>query len=714
MRASPRKMEPMLKSSISELFASVGFGIAFGLLGALLNSFLLIPIYGQLFLHVGQAAVILCILLRGFKAGLISAIISSLALAFATDNYYFVVLLVGEAIALFVLQKSRFSLLNSDILYWLVIGLPASLIIIYFSTDFPIEYALLSTFKQLLNGVLYTLIASIIFMFLPYKVVEHTLGDRVPKLSQHIYHLLNLSIVLPSLLVALVLTVRTTSNLEKQISSNLSANTSLISEHINNYLDTHLKVVENLAKTLVNSSTPEQDIRSTHEYFPGFISMIKTNKVGDVKVGAPLSLFQKLEQGNATLGNVSDRDYFIKSKQALAPYVSSAFVGRTLGADPIVGLSSPIIQNGEFNGIVEGSLYLPKFSIFEKQFGKGSKQRYLVVTDAQHKLLYFSEKLELETLAVFEPEGLPNRYSKSLKMTFIEGQEYIFYDMQGDYGWHIYVMMKPDVMTKLFLNNLFILASTMLVISILFLLLAKRFANEITLPLVALANNFKGDKSEQNIKYTNRETQEIAAQLNESKSLMDEFSHRLEQQVEAKTAELSSLNNVLVKLAREDTLTQLSNRRYFDEQAETVVQVNNRNKHCYTVAVIDIDDFKQVNDTCGHAVGDKCLVEVSALIKQQFNRSTDYSARYGGDEFVMLLASDTAANQHAKLEQLLASSQQISLPVNNKIIGITISIGAIQVTRNFALSLTELFKYADDMLYKSKAQGKNQLSSAIF
>lgn len=700
-----------MKSNISEQLKSVKFGILFGVPAAIINIFMLIPLYGHISLHLGQALVILCLKLKGASASIMAALIASIALAISAENIYFVPLLLLEIISLIYLKRRGFSLFISDFFYWLVIGVPAAFLIIYFTTNIPIEYTLLASLKQLLNGVLYTLLASLIFILLPYKIIASTLKGNLPKMSDHIFHLLSISVVMPSLIIALILTARASNTYENQVVNNLSLGATEISEHLNRYLSTHVSIVDYLAANHNNNNDQSQSLVSAHSRFSGFVTMAVINKNGLITQASPAHLFNNARSSSDLPLSVADRAYFKVPKENKANYVSNAFMGRVFGSDPIVAISSPILDNGEFKGIVEGSLNLPKFSFFDTHLSLNNEPSYIVVTDANSKVVYSSSDLPFKMLQEFIPKSTYDRYSNSLSITKINGKEYFFRKQLSNYGWSIYVMAKPSVITNIFMSNLLILTVAMILVCALFLFIAKRFAKQITEPLLELTKVFSGENTIIKYPFSTVETQSIAENLNQSKALMDAFNRQLEHKVETKTAELTSLNKVLIKLAREDTLTHLYNRRFFDEQAETIIKLNARNKRAFSVAIIDIDDFKRINDEYGHPIGDKLLVDFSMQIKSRFNRSSDLCARYGGDEFVVLLCSGNNEDQLSQLNALVSDMADLSLQSNNDIVKTTISIGAITVNKNFTLRLLDLLKHADEMLYQSKTDGKNRMSS---
>jgi diguanylate cyclase (GGDEF)-like protein len=161
-------------------------------------------------------------------------------------------------------------------------------------------------------------------------------------------------------------------------------------------------------------------------------------------------------------------------------------------------------------------------------------------------------------------------------------------------------------------------------------------------------------------------------------------------------------------LAQTDALTGLNNHRHFMDQLAREVQRAIRYKSPLSVMILDLDDFKRVNDTYGHLVGDRVLITLAGLIKQHV-RSTDITARYGGDEFCIALPNTTARGARAlatKLREGIVDYEFLS--DSETPFHITCSIGLAQFHRDMKNSMV-ILKFADQALYRAKAGGRNQV-----
>lgn len=171
---------------------------------------------------------------------------------------------------------------------------------------------------------------------------------------------------------------------------------------------------------------------------------------------------------------------------------------------------------------------------------------------------------------------------------------------------------------------------------------------------------------------------------------------------------LNSKIQELEKLALLDSLTKIANRRYIETQLHSRINEFRRFGWRFGLLFIDIDHFKQINDTYGHDVGDKLLKMLGSLLAKN-SRSFDLVGRWGGEEFIMIIpnVSDTQLYTIAhKFKNLIALS---NLRVNSDFINVTVSIGATLVRENDTLK--SIIKRADKLMYQSKQNGRNRVTT---
>lgn len=190
---------------------------------------------------------------------------------------------------------------------------------------------------------------------------------------------------------------------------------------------------------------------------------------------------------------------------------------------------------------------------------------------------------------------------------------------------------------------------------------------------------------------------------------------QLAQSLTAINKNLSSSNSDLQRLSRIDPLTQLNNRRDFDEALEQGWRGCMRAQTTISILMIDIDHFKRVNDTYGHASGDAALVEVAATIKSAVSRATDTVARFGGEEFVVMTIGQAPheANALAEKIRLAVEQHRIKLPNESQpVLSLTVSVGVATMTPKPIDTPALLIQRADLALYAAKNAGRNRVCNA--
>jgi len=169
------------------------------------------------------------------------------------------------------------------------------------------------------------------------------------------------------------------------------------------------------------------------------------------------------------------------------------------------------------------------------------------------------------------------------------------------------------------------------------------------------------------------------------------------------------------KMSKIDGLTQLTNRHTLIDQGDRILERGRRENHQHKAWVscimLDLDHFKTINDTCGHAAGDAVLVQVSKIMRETV-RCYDEVGRYGGEEFCILLPSTPPKCAHDIAERLRVSIEKARIPYNDTRLQVTASLGVASKTYAEISDLNNLLKLADDALYVAKHGGRNQVSMA--
>ena len=171
-------------------------------------------------------------------------------------------------------------------------------------------------------------------------------------------------------------------------------------------------------------------------------------------------------------------------------------------------------------------------------------------------------------------------------------------------------------------------------------------------------------------------------------------------------------NDMLEKLSMYDGLTNIRNRRFFDETFEKTFSEIKRDKKSLAVLMIDIDFFKPYNDNYGHGQGDETLRKVAKALEKTIKRASDFVARYGGEEFVILLKDINKDGVEAVANNLLNAVRELKITHEfSKIENyVTVSIGVSYYNSSSDITKLELLLKADETLYNVKNSGRNNFA----
>ena len=198
----------------------------------------------------------------------------------------------------------------------------------------------------------------------------------------------------------------------------------------------------------------------------------------------------------------------------------------------------------------------------------------------------------------------------------------------------------------------------------------------------------------------------VIEQKRQANVLLEKAKEDLEHTVLERTAELEQARDRAEHLARIDVLTGVSNRRYFEELATREFTRARRYQQPLSVVMFDIDLFKQVNDTYGHAAGDSVLKVVANIVNERI-REIDFVARIGGEEFAILLPGVAAEQAIVTAERLRAGIASYHLDYQGQVVVVTASFGVTQYKDGDTLE--SIFKRCDDALYTAKENGRNRV-----
>lgn len=179
------------------------------------------------------------------------------------------------------------------------------------------------------------------------------------------------------------------------------------------------------------------------------------------------------------------------------------------------------------------------------------------------------------------------------------------------------------------------------------------------------------------------------------------------EQLQTREAKLRHLMEELREQAATDALTGLYNRRYFWDLLEREVLATERNRRPFSVIMLDIDHFKEINDTWGHDAGDYVLKEIANMLRASV-RGSDVAVRYGGEEFAMLLPEASAGAAAERAESLRRALEALVIRYGEKNLSVTASFGVVEYDGS-THDAAALVKAVDEALYAAKAGGRNRV-----
>ncbi|HXI01974.1 MAG TPA: diguanylate cyclase [Candidatus Saccharimonadales bacterium] len=187
------------------------------------------------------------------------------------------------------------------------------------------------------------------------------------------------------------------------------------------------------------------------------------------------------------------------------------------------------------------------------------------------------------------------------------------------------------------------------------------------------------------------------------------------------TAELTARIGVMMRIRRAedearqasltDSLTGLHNRRFLHHRLDEELSRSERHGVPLSAVMLDLDHFKKINDSHGHAVGDNALRDVAAILRKHIRKS-DIAVRYGGEEFVLVLFSTDAEAARMVAERVRADVEQLAVRHAGGEVHLTVSVGIASFPENGIKTVDDLMRRADEALYKAKGAGRNMVCLA--
>ncbi|WP_028117413.1 sensor domain-containing diguanylate cyclase [Ferrimonas senticii] len=698
----------LVKSPISILLAVLLGGAA-----ALINAWPL-PLFASAQLMLGAALVMLAVSRLGLVEALLSAAVAGSVIAWQWQHPLPLLLLMLEAAVVWGLCHRGVLLLYADAAFWLLLGMPLLYVaVMVIAPDDPsLTFVVL---KQGFNGLINAAIASLLLLMLPSRWWRRVCTQPLFKrgFREKISYVTVLLLMLISMSTMLIYSSYLINSQQQLLLTQLQQDGNRIADNAHRFLGRYLSLTRSAGQWLPNDlAAQQQQLQQLHQQLPQWLTMLVADRTGNVIATSPLR--------PELLGvSVAQRDYFIEVLAGADQYVSGAFQGQGFGDEIIVAISAPWFDEfGQVAGIIEGSVDLQGMV----EVLDPAPDQFYLITDGQQRVVVASEQLGLKPLTpisagqgqLLHPDSLVQR--RQLTAPFALAEEVYQIDYPLGHGWTLQLMQPlQPIMAQAqqqFIIGLGILALGLLVA----VAVTRRLCGLLTSPLEQLARQmalpYHPEQSQRPLNsYAAKELQLLQSELTSQRRNLYAYQQQLEQQVAARTKELSEANAQLKKLAMRDGLTEAFNRRYFDISFESYRQHSMRSGQPLLLAMVDIDHFKSVNDCFGHLVGDDCLRTLVQRMNQLFSRENDLVARYGGEEFVLLVpyVGFEAAQQMLERLRLLVAEKPIAVSEQGQPISITISIGAVYADARFSKRQARWLQRADKALYEAKQAGRNRV-----
>ena len=658
--------------------------------------------FGTIKLIFGGAFLFMAIDLIGFELSTIIALLLTLQLFLTWDYPWFALVFLLEFLTVAQLRHREFNLVVADWVYWVVVGFPLSFLFLTTLNQMETLPALALSLKMGVNGLVNATLASIALLI--YRGFISKRG-HIP-FKEVVFASLILVATLPLFVKSAYDARQEEEEMMLSVGYDMAKITHSVKNQILYWLDIHFQAVRELANRLTlwgpeSRELLQRDTEAIRKAFREFHACYMADR--DAKA---ITFYPEVNPENRYMigTDFSYRPYYKKMKATLKPVFTEVFIAK-FALRPVIGISVPAVKEGTFIGYAYCGLNLEHARRILEQHST-SEGAFITLIDSRERVIASSRE-GLKPLERFE-RGELKKVGPNLVLSLREKGETdiqtlrnaYFFQQEGlrkDIPWSIIteISVKP-YMDRLFatLVNQFL---SIYILALLSFMLSRVIGHLVYTPIARLSG----------LVSTIARNIEKKPALNLPRTNILDIS-LLTQSFEELASKAISYTEQLRQIAYYDPLTRLPNRALLRDRLSGAIAFSRREGKKVAVLFIDLDYFKTVNDSLGHDVGDKVLVQVAKRLKAIF-RDMDTVARFGGDEFVAVVPGVEDINMVTEIAERVLKVFESGFYVGEEEVFLSASIGISLFPDNGSDPAT-LIKNADLAMYKAKEEGKNNFA----
>ena len=504
-------------------------------------------------------------------------------------------------------------------------------------------------------------------------------------------------------------------------------------EKRNKYFVNHLKAYPQIAMSFVG--LPDGSFYGARRTLDGKVQVVRNNAdtSGDSWYYSVSELGDALEVSEIFKKFDARTRPWYKAAEDLQKPTFSSIYSHFVFKEPTVTAAYPVYENGKLKGIFGADLLLSWLGNTLKALPIGPSGKVFVTDDkgmliANSENIYpFKKEDSKYELVIAEESGDILTKTVIKKYAGSENKDYVEFKLNNkkyyskisrfeELGnkWNVYVVIADDDflgdMNQALKQTIFII----ILVMFLFIVFIFWTARSVTRPIIKL-NKAARELAKGNltiVKGINRkdEVGELIRSFNWMSEKLINLVTNLEKQVIERTEQLEKTNKELMRLSFSDGLTGVSNRRKFDQVLEEAWNSSGEPDSKLGLLMLDIDLFKNYNDTYGHQKGDECLKAIGKMLLDCTDNSGSFVARYGGEEFVVLIKNTDEENFRVQALKILKGVEELKIDHSKSPFKyVTISLGGILTYRKGNSKPEDKLKLADEALYRAKQKGRNRM-----